>query len=197
MKISLKLVLSLFFGAIIFSSCSQERKLQKAVETVLVNADARHQVFLNELERFPCSTDSSIEYIPGAIDSMTYAEYLKFLNGELQDPGNLPDSSLSSQDAYERGFLDAKNVYLNKKVRVCKPDTIRIKYTDHQYEDVLKKTINDLNLQAAEFRGQIAEKDKRIKESNSKSAKLMWLLVLPWVVIAGAMFMKFRGKIKL
>lgn len=69
-----------FFG---LTGCSSQAKLNRAKQRVLINADARHEIFLNELERFPCANDSVVQIIKTGIDSISLEEYFLKKNIKL------------------------------------------------------------------------------------------------------------------
>lgn len=60
--------------------CSGCSTIERSKQRVLLDPKARHEVFLDELTRFPCDSDSSLNYLRGSIDSASLNGYRDFLN---------------------------------------------------------------------------------------------------------------------
>lgn len=82
MKTIFKAILLAITTLTLFTGCSTQKKLNRAKQMVLLDPAARHEVFLKELQFFPCANDSIIELKPGAIDSATLSAYYDWLNGK-------------------------------------------------------------------------------------------------------------------
>lgn len=172
-------ILGLILGV---SSCSPQAKLSKAKQKVLLNADARHEVFLNELERFPCANDSVVQIIPTGIDSIALNDYIKkqakVFEFEYIKKDTLPEIM---SFYYKKGYAEAVNQYSKIKIPVCKPEYIKVTVTDKQKEKILIDSIHARNLTVARLKGESAIKDQYLQDltqqAQKKEAKWLWWFI--------------------
>lgn len=197
MKNLLKAVLFAFAGLILFSGCSPQKKLQRAKQMVLLDPTARHDVFLTELQFFPCANDSVIQIVPAEIDSVTFAEYLKFINGALQTPTIRKDSlPILLKEAYQLGYEDASNKYLSVKVPLCKPNVVRVTVTDRQKEKILTDSLSQVNLKYSLLVGQIGQQSVYMAKQDKKITGWIWLFVGSTVLFVVTLILALLGTIK-
>ena len=81
MKKIFTVVLTAISALVLITGCSPQKKINRAKQIVLLDPTARHEVFLKELQFFPCANDSTSVLIPGGIDSATLKGYYDFING--------------------------------------------------------------------------------------------------------------------
>jgi len=181
------LILIAIIGIIGLNGCSSQSKLNRAKQRVLINADARHEVFLNELERFPCSNDSTIQFIQAQIDSVSLEDYvnarIKAFDFTYIKKDTLPDLM---GFYYKKGFQDAANQYSKIKIPICKPEYIKVTVTDRQKEKILTDSLQARNLTVARLYGATTAKDQATQEWKAQAQKneSKWL----WWLIASIVF---------
>lgn len=207
-----------FFG---LTGCSSQAKLNRAKQMVLINADARHEIFLNELERFPCSNDSTIQFIQAQIDSVSLEDYVnsriktskttkEYLNPDIWNIsiGKQIDSTYKNKELenysnsafYEKGYQEAINQYSKIKIPVCRPEYIKVTVTDRQKEKILTDSLHARNLTVARLKGEGAMKDQYLQDlaqqGQKNQSKWLWLfiaaLVFGIVSNVGWVYFKFK-----
>ena len=187
-----------FFGV---TGCSSQAKLNKAKQRVLLDANARHEVFLNELERFPCANDSVVQIIKTGVDSIALNDYIRqqvqAFNFEYIKKDTLPELI---NKYYKIGYAEAVDQYKKIKVPVCKPEYIKVTVTDKQKEKILSDSLHARNLTVARLKGEGAMKDQYLQDlaqqGQKNQSKWLWLfiaaLVFGIVSNLGWVYFKFK-----
>ena len=152
-----------------------------------MNAEARHEIFLRELELYPCSNDSIVQTFNGQIDSVTLAEYLSnFKAHVLANRVSLDTLPKIIKDAYELGYKEASDKYLAVKVPKCNPKIIKITVTDKQKEKILSDSLIARNSTVAAKNAEIfvlsTEMDKMRQDAKASATKWIWGFIIAVVL---------------
>ena len=115
---------------------------------VMKNQAAYDKLINDYLVNHPQRIDTLTELIPGGVDSVFYPvlrvdsvrmnEIKDSLQIVLSDSEN--DCARAISEAFETGYQQAAYTYKSQKFEKPRPDTIRTKYKDVDYENALKKT---------------------------------------------------------
>ncbi|CAB4126242.1 hypothetical protein UFOVP153_6 [uncultured Caudovirales phage] len=136
---------------LVLNGCNPQRKIQRAEQIVITNPESFNKVGKEWGLLNPCSNDTLFKL--------------------LEDTTTHHDTTISF------------------KTDTLKPDTVRIfsvqtvtkkiiqVITDKQKQKLDADSIQKLNIVIADLKGQIAEKDKRIKDAESKNTVWIWWFV--------------------
>lgn len=215
----MKAILTAITALILFTGCSTQKKLDRAKQMVLLDPTARHDVFLKELQFFPCANDSSTTFVEGGVDSVSLRAYFDWLNGirpegEIYDgrvviPGdsvfivNPVDTATVSWPCadtltvyYKRGYADGVKYLLNKKIPIPRPDTIKTSIRDKQQIGVLKESIAKEKEENARLKGIVDTQEKEIGKKDKKITGWIWLFIAAVVLLILILILALIGKIK-
>ena len=178
---------------LLVQSCSPGKQLEKSKQRVLLDPAARHDVFLNELERFPCANDSLPPiYRPGKIDTtpiikLIPVEKLKEIlvtdttgRKKLIDSLNTTHSEICNDaidKAYTKGARDAINKFLNQDVFIRRPDTALYTIVDRQLLKLKDDSIQSLLRQKAAANQNIVDLGNVVKKSDKERNYLLYYLI--------------------
>lgn len=190
MKTIYNIILLALTALFLLSGCNYQSRVNKAKQVVLMDAQARHEIFLRELELYPCSNDSIVQTFSGQIDSVTLAEYLSnFKAHVLANKVSLDTLPKILKDAYELGYKDASDKYLAVKVPKCNPTVVKITVTDKQKEKILADSLIARNSTVAVKNAEIFvlsnELDKAQQNSKASTNKWIWGFII--AVILGVL----------
>ena len=148
--------------------CSAERQLQKAEQRVKLNPQSFQKLGLTWAALNPCVNDTVISLVEAAIDSVEFAEYLKYANSK-----NLP-KQIDSLPAilalyYNYGYDEAVRQLGKIKVPKTKTITNTAYVTDNRAVNIANDSIQKLNLKNALLIGQIGALNTRITKVEKKS----------------------------
>lgn len=190
MKTIYNFILLALTALFLLSGCNYQARVNKAKQVVLMNAEARHEIFLRELELYPCSNDSIVQTFAGQIDSVTLAEYLSnFKAHVLENKISLDTLPKILKDAYELGYKDASDKYLAVKVPKCNPTYIKVTVTNKQKEKILSDSLiarnNTVSSKNAEIFVLSNELDKVRQDGKASANKWIWGFII--AVILGVL----------
>ena len=190
MKTIYNIILLALTALFLLAGCNYQSRVNKAKQVVLMDAQARHEIFLRELELYPCSNDSIVQTFSGQIDSVTLAEYLSnFKAHVLANKVSLDTLPKILKDAYELGYKDASDKYLAVKVPKCNPTVVKITVTDKQKEKILADSLIARNSTVAVKNAEIFvlsnELDKAQQSSKASANKWIWGFII--AVILGVL----------
>lgn len=202
MKIIYNIILLALTALFLLAGCNYQSRVNKAKQVVLMDAQARHEIFLRELELYPCSNDSIVQTFNGQIDSVTLAEYLSnFKAHVLANKVSLDTLPKIIKDAYELGYKEASDKYLAVKVPKCNPKIIKITVTDKQKEKILADSLIARNSTVAVKNAEIFvlsnELDKAQQSSKANANKWIWGFIIAVILcvlsnVAWAYFKIFK-----
>lgn len=183
-------ILILCFIAVI-ASCSTASKMQKAEQLVITNPQSFEKLGLKWSELNPCANDTIISLVEAAIDSITFAEYLKYL-----DAKNLPTKAdsipLMLRQAYYFGFDEAKKQYGAVKIPKVERKTVIKTVLDTRGLNKAKDSINKLNAEKAAYLGQIGQLNIELSKSDKKSTKWVFLFIGALVLFMASLYVNIR-----
>lgn len=187
MKTIHNIILLALTALFLLVGCSYQSRVNRAKQVVLMNAEARHEIFLRELELYPCSNDSIVQTFNGQIDSVTLAEYLSnFKAHVLANRVSLDTLPKIIKDAYELGYKEASDKYLAVKVPKCNPKVIKITVTDKQKEKILNDSLIARNSTVAAKNAEIfvlnTEMDKMRQDAKASANKWIWGFIIAVVL---------------
>ena len=190
MKTIHNIILLALTALFLLVGCSYQSRVNRAKQVVLMNAEARHEIFLRELELYPCSNDSIVQTFSGGIDSVTLAEYLNnFKKQILANKVSIDSLPSLLEDAYNEGFNEASEKYLAIKVPKCKPSFIKVTVTDKQKEKILSDSLVARNSTVAAKNAEIfvlnTEMDKMRQDAKASANKWIWGFII--AVILGVL----------
>lgn len=177
------LILLFILGIGFFNSC---KPLEKAEKRVLADVESVKRVRAKTDALFPCnSIVPEPIYIKGrdipvpfaVIDTTKLKALRDSINASKIDLNGYCDTYVDA--AYKAGYDNAK-VDFKQSVRV---DTVKVPIPPDTRElTKLNDSLTNIRLREASFKGQLAEKDKQIKDSNS--SRNTWFLVALFSLIA-------------
>ena len=187
MKTIHNIILLALTALFLLAGCSYQSRVNRSKQVVLMNAEARHEIFLRELELYPCSNDSIVQTFNGQIDSVTLAEYLSnFKAHVLANRVSLDTLPKIIKDAYELGYKEASDKYLAVKVPKCNPKIIKITVTDKQKEKILSDSLIARNSTVAAKNAEIfvlsTEMDKMRQDAKASATKWIWGFIIAVVL---------------
>lgn len=187
MKAIYNIILLALTALFLLSGCNYQSRVNKAKQVVLMDAQARHEIFLRELELYPCSNDSIVQTFSGSIDSLTLAEYLNnFKAHVLANKVSLDTLPKILKDSYELGYKDASDKYLAVKVPKCNPTIVKITVTDKQKEKILSDSLiarnSTISVKNAEIFVLSNELDKAQQNSKANQNKLIWGFIIAIII---------------
>ena len=189
---------------IVFAACNPAKKIAKAEQTVLLDSKARHNVFLNELERFPCANDSVVTYLPGRTDSVlintitqvpvfdSFAYSMALYN--IQDSAQ--EQCLASiKEAFDLGIETATKEFNKLKIAVKKPDTARYMILDKQAWKLLDDSLQRAEKHIERLKATLISQAENCAKNEAKNNKWMWRSIGTWVVLGIFLALCIYGKI--
>ena len=167
------------------TGCSYERKVEKAKQLVLLNKNARRDIFLKELELNPCANDSS--FVAGEIIRyITPSDDFKFTPPVFTD-----SCAFFSTAAYERGFREGRS---SVQIPVRTPDRVTIR--DRQFEKLLQERHDSLSAQLESYKQKDVTKSGTIdtlkKERNTWLWRFIGLAVGSGIIMIAMLFLMFK-----
>lgn len=168
------------------TGCSPAKKIEKAKQTVLMDGKARHDIFLKELELYPCVNDSFTTFLPGGVDSVPFpvpvldTTQRKHIIDSLQNAfaANC-DGAVSA--SYDAGYHNAMQEIKGQKLPLKRPDTLQTTTKDKQKMKLDADSINRLNENIAFHKGQKDQWKTFAKQTQKEKLNLFW-----WFVAAAA-----------
>jgi outer membrane murein-binding lipoprotein Lpp len=187
MKTIYNIILLALTALFLLAGCNYQSRVNKAKQVVLMDAQARHEIFLRELELYPCSNDSIVQTFSGQIDSVTLAEYLSnFKAHVLKNKVSLDTLPKILKDAYELGYKDASDKYLAVKVPKCNPTFVKVTVKDKQKEKILGDSLVARNAMIGARDAEIFvlnnEIDRMREDAKAASNKWVWRFILAVVI---------------
>lgn len=183
-------ILILCFIAVI-ASCSTASKMQKAEQRVITNPQSFEKLGLKWAELNPCANDTIISLVEAAIDSITFAEYLKYLDAK-NEPSKADSIPLLLRQAYYFGFDEAKKQYGGIKIPKVERKTVIKTILDTRGTNKAKDSINKLNVEKGMLLGQIGELQKQYALKGKESNKWMFFFIGALVLFAASLYVNIR-----
>ena len=153
----LTIAILLAFAAIMFFllsglfSCNPERKIQRAEQIVRTEPMSFDKIGTEWSLLNPCANDTLIRL--------------------MNDTTSHHDTTIIAvKDSLIPDTVRINTVQVITKVKI---QTI----TDHKAEQIWKDSADRLKISLANSAGQITEKDKRVKDADSKNTSLIWFLI--------------------
>lgn len=170
------IILLLFVAIIIFllmgiSGCNPERKIQRAEQIVRTEPMSFDKIGTEWSLLNPCANDTLVRL--------------------MNDTTSHNDTTiLKGKDSLRIDTVRINTVQVITKVKI---QTI----IDHKAEQIWKDSADRLKISLANSMGQITEKDKRVKDGDSKNTSLIWILIgaISFGIISNGAWItaKFKG----
>ena len=176
-------------------SCSAERQLQKAEQKVKLNPQSFQKLGLAWAGLNPCVNDTVISLVEAAIDSVEFAEYLKYANAK-----NLP-KQIDSLPAilalyFNYGYDEAVRQLGKIKVPKAKTITKTAYVTGNRAVNIANDSIQKLNVKNALLIGQIGafqtNMAKVIKKSTTYQLLFFAMVVLTLLYLIFTVYKKIK-----
>lgn len=166
---------------LVLCACNPTKKLQKAEQQVIYNPDSFNKIGLRWAELNPCANDTIISLVEAAVDSITFAEYLKYVDSK--DLPTLKDTlPRLLKEAYHLGYEDATNKYLSVKVPKCRPVTKISVVVDRQKQKLDADSIQKLNVKYSLLTGQIGQLNIELSKKHKQTNTWIALFVVSFVL---------------
>ena len=136
---------------LLMNSCNPERKIQRAEQIVITNPESFNKIGNEWGTLHPCSNDTLFKLLE---DTTVHHDTLRTHTTDTLKP-------------------DTIRIYTDK---IVTKKIIQI-ITDKQKQKLDADSIEKLNIIVADLKGQIAEKDKRIKDAESKNTIWIWWFI--------------------
>jgi hypothetical protein len=161
---------------LVLCACNPAKKLQKAEQLVITNPQSFEKLGLKWAELNPCANDTVISLVEAAVDSITFAEYLKYLD-KKNEPSKVDSIPLLLRQAYYFGFDEAKKQYGLIKIPKTEKKTVIQTVLDVRGLNKLKDSIDKLNVNNALITGQIGQLNIELsKQVKSTNKWVYWLI---------------------
>lgn len=152
--------LFIFFGLVSLLTCgmgcSEEKKLAKAEQRVLLNPQARHNVWIKESQLFPCVTDSVTIVKEGAI--ITEYRYDTLLN--------------TIHDSTETFYFDTLRITKT----IHRTDTVQFTVIDDRNIQTLKDSIQHVLRNYSQLQGSKEQLNQELGKAEKRVKTLfLWL----------------------
>lgn len=163
------LVLIVIISLLLSFGCNPAKRLQK-------NNEQYEKIITDYLIKHPAKIDTLTELIPGGVDSVFYpvavvdSNRLQQLKDSLQAVFANKENDCTRQinEAFTTGYEQATYELKKQKFAKPRPDTVRLKITNRDYEDALKRKIESLQ-------NDLSKKDKTIF---AKTNTMWWLIAV-------------------
>lgn len=177
-------------------SCNPSKQIQKAEQLVLLNPSARHNVFLKELQFFPCANDTFTTYIRGTdtllsevpvFDSFAYQ---MALSNVMDANDNTCNERV--KEAFDLGVDYAGAEFKKIKVRV---DTFKYSIIDNQIIKLVQDSLTKAERRIYGLDQQNIIQRERLDERRKESEKYLIWFILSIVIMVGSNLMWFKFKL--
>jgi len=176
---------------LVVSACSPAKKVQKAEQLVITNPQSFEKLGLKWSELNPCVNDTVISLVEAAIDSITFAEYLKYLD-KKNEPTKADSIPLMLRQAYYFGFDEAKRQLGSVKIPKTEKKTTIQTVLDTRGLNKLKDSVNKLNAEKGAYLGQIGQLNIELSKADKKTTKWVFLFIGALVLFIGSLYVNIR-----
>jgi len=196
-KITIAIAILLALLMIFLSfGCNPSRQIQKAEQMVLLNPVARHNVFLKELQFYPCANDTFTTYIRG-IDTLlsevpifdSFA-YKTALSNVMDANDNTCNERV--KEAFDLGVDYAGSEFKKLKVRV---DTFKYSILDNQIIKLVQDSLTKAERRIYGLEQQNIIQRERLNERKKEAEKYLLWFIGAIVVLVGSNLIWFKFKI--
>jgi hypothetical protein len=169
---------------IIFTFSCQS--IKKAEQRVLLDPVARHNVFLKELQFWPCANDSVFKYLPGRVDSIPVEKLITIkiaddylLNRKLDSIKRHTQDVCNDaiNNAFTLGFDEAANEFKKLKVAMKANDTMLYSVRDRQIVKLVQDSLTKAERHIYGLEQQNIVQRERLDERKKEASKyLFWFI---------------------
>ena len=149
--------------------------MQKAEQMVRLNPSSFNKIGKEWNTLNPCANDTVAFWHSGGVDSIPYAVPVF---DSVQFKHALDSLTAECKKAYKNGYNAVKAI----KVPVKRPDTLLNVVVDRLKYKLFNDSIQALNIQFAEAKGQLLQKDSTIKYYSQKVTGWIWWFILAVVL---------------
>lgn len=172
-------------------ACNPARKIQKAEQIVIYNPQSFEKIGLRWSELNPCANDTFV--IDQAVDSLTFADYLRYLDNppiiNSYKADTLP--SLLKQ-AYQLGYGDAKAALLAIKIPKPRPQIVKVAIVDRRKQKMDADSIQKLNVNNALITGQIGQLNIELSKKAKDADKWIYWLIGVSILFLISLYVNIR-----
>jgi len=199
-KITIAIAILLAILMIFLSfGCNPSRQIQKAEQRVLLDPVARHNVFLKELQFYPCANDSIRIFIPGKpryesiltltevpiFDSFAYKIAIQNVDDQCND---------RIKEAFDLGVDYASSEF--KKIKVVRAvDTFKYSIIDNQIIKLVQDSLTKAEKHIYGLDQQNIIQRERLDERRKESEKYLIWFILSIVILVGSNLLWFKIKL--